>query len=504
MIKKLGLAGLRRGWLLAAGGTLLFAGHARAQDNTSYGAGALSKVTTGARDTALGLAALNFVTSGSDNTAVGRGAMFRDVDGSNNTAVGSAALYWCSAQNNTAVGSQALSGVVTGNDNTAMGYNALPVNVSSENTAVGSRALMFNLGGTSNTALGVKSMQSNTTGGYNVALGVAALINNADGSDNVAVGAATLLMHTHGQLNTALGRSALQMGDGGSYCTALGNSALLNDLADNNTAAGSAALFSNTTGTGNAALGVNALWFNVTGSFNTGLGFGAGSAYSGLSNTTAIGAHTVVSASNTIRLGDTNITSIGGQVGWSSLSDARFKTQVTEDVPGLAFIDRLRPVTFHWDVRKLDAFQGAQSTDAAAVAEKEARKYTGFLAQEVEAAARQTHFDFSGVVKPGNDKTPYQLTYSEFVVPLVKAVQEQQAAIKDQQRQIESLRAAVAGNPPADNGGSSRGLALGTVLGALGALLALLGVRRARGLLGDLRAGRALRQRAEKHAHALT
>jgi len=57
----------------------------------------------------------------------------------------------------------------------------------------------------------------------------------------------------------------------------------------------------------------------------------------------------------------------------------------------------------------------------------------------VEQAAIQTGFPFSGVDKPANDKTLYGLRYGDFVVPLVKAVQEQQVIIEEQNKKIEFL-----------------------------------------------------------------
>src|SRR5437763_258779 len=50
--------------------------------------------------------------------------------------------------------------------------------------------------------------------------------------------------------------------------------------------------------------------------------------------------------------------------------------------------------------------------------------YTGFVAQEVEQAAKKVNYNFSGVDAPKNDKDFYGLRYGDFVVPLVKAVQE--------------------------------------------------------------------------------
>ena len=62
---------------------------------------------------------------------------------------------------------------------------------------------------------------------------------------------------------------------------------------------------------------------------------------------------------------------------------------------------------------------------------------------EVEAAAKKLGFDFSGVDAPKNENDMYGLRYAEFVVPLVKAVQEQQTIIQNQQKQIDELKKLV-------------------------------------------------------------
>ena len=49
---------------------------------------------------------------------------------------------------------------------------------------------------------------------------------------------------------------------------------------------------------------------------------------------------------------------------------------------------------------------------------------TGFLAQDVEAAAKSVGYDFNGVEAPKNGEGLYKLRYAEFVVPLVQAVKE--------------------------------------------------------------------------------
>ena len=83
----------------------------------------------------------------------------------------------------------------------------------------------------------------------------------------------------------------------------------------NNTAHGYLALTSNTTGSYNTASGTMALNKAVSGNYNSGLGYRAGQATDAhLENTTALGYLAVPTASNQVRIGNTSVTSIGGQV----------------------------------------------------------------------------------------------------------------------------------------------------------------------------------------------
>jgi hypothetical protein len=211
------------------------------------------------------------------------------------------------------------------------------------------------------------------------------------------------------------------------------------------------AIGNNTTGSQNTAIGADALATNTTGSFNTALGDAADVSSANLSNATAIGYGAVVNASNKVVIGNSSVTSIGGYVGWSNFSDGRFKRNIREDVPGLAFIRKLRPVTYTLDFDAIDAFRQARTADdkhrtsdvqqATAISGRSVRTYTGFLAQEVEQAASQLNYRFSGVDRPQDPSTQtYALRYSEFVVPLVKAIQEQQAMIEQLQKEVEELK----------------------------------------------------------------
>src|SRR5262249_34295711 len=91
---------------------------------------------------------------------------------------------------------------------------------------------------------------------------------------------------------------------------------------------------------------------------------------------------------------------------------------------------------------------------------------TGFIAQEVEQAAKKVNYDFSGIDVPKNDKDMYGLRYADFVVPLVKAVQElskmnddketkidaQQKQIDDLQKQINDLKSILTSNQTITSG----------------------------------------------------
>ncbi len=57
----------------------------------------------------------------------------------------------------------------------------------------------------------------------------------------------------------------------------------------------------------------------------------------------------------------------------------------------------------------------------------------------MEAAAKALGYDFDGVDKPKNENDHYGLRYSTFVVPLVKAVQEQQEMIAELEKKVDEL-----------------------------------------------------------------
>ncbi|MCB0524887.1 MAG: tail fiber domain-containing protein, partial [Saprospiraceae bacterium] len=162
------------------------------------------------------------------------------------------------------------------------------------------------------------------------------------------------------------------------------------------------------------------------------------------SNAVAIGYQAVCPGHNEVHFGNSAVTSIGGSVNWTATSDGRFKKDVREDVPGLDFINRLHPVTYNFDSRKLHEYQqGCTESLETAFQQKENTRYTGFIAQEVEEAAKASNYDFSGVDTPASKNDVYGLRYAEFSVPMVKAVQELDEKVKSQEARIEQLLAKI-------------------------------------------------------------
>ncbi len=330
-----------------------------------------------------------------------------------------------------------------GNSNVSFGYGSLSNNTTgTTNTAIGSFALSSNTNGSNNTAIGTIALSSNTDGLHNTAIGYSALESNTNGSNNTAIGHGALKANTTGTHNTANGVSALRVNKTGSYNTAYGFSALeSNSDGSRNTANGFGALSSNR-GSYNTAYGYYALRTNSTGSYNTAIGYIARASSSDLNNATAIGYDAIATASNQVRIGNSSVTSIGGYAAWTNISDGRVKKNIRADVPGLNFINSLKPVTYNLDLDAMDkllkpenleindskdSLRVARSSEekefeAKSKAAKQKRVQTGFVAQDVEETAKSIGYDFSGV--DVDEMGIYGLRYAEFVVPLVKAVQE--------------------------------------------------------------------------------
>lgn len=438
--------------------------------NTAFGYNVLSANTSGAWNTGVGALALLVNKTGDFNTAIGGGSLWQNASGGQNTATGAFSMFSnLSGQFNAAFGYEALSNNFSASNNAAFGSEVLRNNNGAGNTAMGSRALSLNSSGNSNVAVGVNALYNSTTASNLVAIGDSALHRNT-GVGNSAIGSKAAWQNTSGTFNTATGFQSLYSNEQGgsnsvfgsqslyrnttgSLNTSIGLAALYNSNGASNTCVGGYSNYYNTNGGYNTAVGVYALIGNNTGSNNTALGYFADVSAGAYTNATAIGASSKATASNQVRIGNIYVSSIGGYQPWTNLSDGRFKKDIKENVPGLAFINKLRPVTYHVDITGINKHLNKNRVadknlpapppqDEAAIAAQEKVLATGFVAQEVESAAKETGFDFDGVDKPKNKDDFYGLRYSEFVVPLVKAVQElskQNDELKNEIAEIKKL-----------------------------------------------------------------
>ncbi|WP_375722244.1 tail fiber domain-containing protein [Saccharicrinis sp. FJH54] len=451
------------GWENTANGYMALYHNTTGDRNTANGYRALFSNTTGSYNTANGHYTMTYNQTGSNNTANGFSALFKNTDGCNNTATGYYALYsnetgsdntangykaLCynsTGSYNTATGNYALFSNTTGHDNTANGQYALNSNQTGwNNTANGIESLYSNTEGHDNTASGYYALNGNTTGNYNVATGNNALLSNTTASDNTALGRAAMKNNTTGYENTATGSWALLSNTEGNFNSAYGRASMYhNSVGNYNTAIGYESLNNNLSGNNNVAVGYHAGWGVTSSNFDNCTFVGSNSYPSvGRSNVTMLGygiTNAQCTGSNQVLLGNTSVSQIRAQVGsLTTYSDARFKTNIKENVAGLDFIMKLKPVTFNKKPSELFKIWGEEVNSNSDEAVENIR-YIGFLAQDVEKAANEAGFEFPGIDIPQNEKEVYTLRYNDFIMPLVKSIQEQQEMIKSQKTIIDEL-----------------------------------------------------------------
>jgi hypothetical protein len=273
---------------------------------------------------------------------------------------------------------------------------------------VGVAAAQTTSRGTKQTILvGPPTSLINTTGSYNTASGALALLNNTTGSDNTAIGYGALLKNTTGSDNTATGFEALFSTTTGFY----------------NTASGALALFNTTTGSYNTASGALALLNNTTGSDNTAIGYGADVSAGNLVNATAIGFRTLVNASNKIRLGNTAVTVIEGQVPFTSSSD-KTKKENFRPVDGEAVLGKIRGLALtSWNFIGHDP---------------KAFRHYGPMAQDFFAA-----FGHDDVGQIGSETTINAGDMAGILLSAVQALEQRTAELQQKEAQMAGLAAQV-------------------------------------------------------------
>jgi hypothetical protein len=356
----------------AIGYTALFSnltdGSSKGDNNTAIGNSALRFNTTGSNNTASGTSALLNNSTGSYNAAIGNDAGSYLANGSTDNTTSDYSVYLGS--NTKASASNAQNEIVIGYNAIGAGSNTIQLGSSTGSTAItnvktsgtltagavtypntdGSANQVLSTNGsgtlgwtsiaspdltnyvTTNTAQTITSAKtfSDTTtfskdlavngitvgrgGGSdstNTAIGYLALTANTTGINNTANGSGALTANTTGDGNTGNGLAALFSNISGNNNTASGGAALYsNTTGDGNTAIGGEALAFNTSGSSNTAIGAGALSSNSTGEFNTAIGYLANVVSDSLTNATAIGNGAIVESSNTIQLGNTDVTNV--------------------------------------------------------------------------------------------------------------------------------------------------------------------------------------------------
>jgi trimeric autotransporter adhesin len=345
-------------------------------------------------------------------------------------------------------GTNPYSQFIGSTDNTAINFRVgnVPAGTLDPNGSVfwGLNAGASNTPDGRNVGLGTDALKANTTGQLNVGIGGESLVYNVSGTTNVGVGEYSLYANATGNDNVAIGNYASGQNQGSSN-VAVGEEALTANVYDDN-----------------VAVGYWALRFTTQAGFNTAIGYGAGSNYDngynnvfigantgttgdGFYNCIAIGQDVYCTDNSQVRIGNAATTSIGGYVGWSTFSDGRIKKDISENVKGLDFILKLRPVTYRLDMAAIERRRPKQGPGKTVASHKdpnenEGKVFSGFIAQEVEKAAQESGYDFAGVDKPKNENDLYTLRYADFVAPLVKAVQEMNARVDRMEKENEQLK----------------------------------------------------------------
>lgn len=389
---------------------------------------------------------------------------------------------------NIAIGKSASHAMTTGNSNVFIGpFAGFRNTEGSQNIFIGRSSGLDNTVGKNNTFIGYDSGLRNTTAIDNTFVGRAAGQNNTTGNENTFIGRTAGQSNTTGPENTFIGKDAGRRNTSAEDNTFVGQDAgEANTTGDNNTFLGQGAGFLNTTGSQNTFIGELAGQGNTIGSNNTLVGQNASFTSNNTENAFIIGANSIVTKSNSGIIGNIGTQEVRAYVNLSTASDKRMKKSIREDIKGLDFILQLRPVSYQMDLQKADkllrknnpATARQRDTEWAkelnqeqtagqiayqkALAEKSKIRYTGFIAQEVEKAVEKSRFAFSGLIKPTHDNDHYSLRYAEFVVPLVKGMQEQQTiinqqnrTIKDMQREIGELKLLVQQLLPGDPDGNN-------------------------------------------------
>ena len=282
----------------------------------------------------------------------------------------------------------------------------------------------------------------------NVSIGSEAGAALTEGTSNVFIGRRAGPTVTDGEGHVFIGARAGEVATGGSGNTFVGtNAGFVHASGDRNTAIGTLALGSATSGERNTAIGDAAGFHdsNLSMDRNTLIGrqAGATSATNGTENSICIGYQALSAGTNTVRLGNTSITAINGQVTFSATSDSRDKTDIVDNPVGLSYVNTINSKCFRQNPRgRYTDFEtevlDQEAHEAGAL--KNSNRTIGFLAQDMQAELDELEIgDFDFV--DNSDSEHLSIKHGELTAILWKAVQELSAKNDALEARIEALEA---------------------------------------------------------------
>lgn len=273
-----------------------------------------------------------------------------------------------------------------------------------------------------------------TTSANLTALGVGAAASLTSGSSNTCVGYNAGNSINTGSFNTLVGHAA------GDSITDSNWNSMVGYFAGNNV----------TTGTANSFVGYYAGNGVSTGGLNSALGDSA--FYTGNhTNSVALGYDAQITGSNQGQIGNGNVDVYAKS--FNNTSDFRDKADVQSTNLGLDFVMQLQPRMFRWDMREFYRPQkpGPNATQAERDAYNEASKlanlthngthkrnrfHQGLIAQEVKSVMDSMGVDFGGFrdASVSGGDAQMGLEYTQFIAPLIKAIQELKAEFDEYKR----------------------------------------------------------------------
>lgn len=426
---------------------------------------------------------------GAHHCAMGAKALGALLHGDQNTAFGTYAGQHYQTSNSVFVGYSAGKMSTKGRELVFVGYKAGTLNTTgSQNVGVGFWSFGQSATGDNNTGLGYESCRNLLNGGFNTALGALSGRGAAGGDNNTWVGAyagygpsngagvttfngMTCIGHeslTLGNYNVAVGErsraGAVALPSEGSVAigyntqaygtvasVAIGHTAIASEsravaLGQGAVAKGeqstSIGALSSAPGQYVTSVGAQA-GSGTTGTNNTFVGAQAGAGANAFVNCTALGVQATVTGSNQVQIGN-SATTVYAYGTVQNRSDLRDKADVEETKLGLDWIMGLKPIQGRWDMRedyRVRDEDGNITEIEKDGSKKRIRLHQWFGAQDVIEHCKNQGVEFGGVqdhALDGGDDV-LSIGYDEFIPPIVKAMQEQNARMDEQDARLSRI-----------------------------------------------------------------